>query len=331
MEWTEDVAAGDWIRDRLDSQFGTIHGVVPRGFPAYGRVFHPASRSRPVGEPWPPQPEEDHRREWAAFAARAPEIETEPARWADAADSFGTVMHPLAQWGALTRARGDDDDPNGWQQVTAPDGWQYDAPTEGGLDADVLAAVARHLARATATPDAGYAGVWEGWGGLLGFLGETPSRAFFSFASDDDGEDTHSRMLAASHHDPFNKVFTKPTWQPGILSDEISRGPRLELTDRAHVLFRGAVAEFVDEDWVLRMPWRDRVAEAHGFAPSAASPSLIWPDDHAWVLVTEVDFDSTIVAGSRALIDAICADPSLEAHPIPEDAVLTWDADGVNR
>ncbi|WP_244632259.1 hypothetical protein [Microbacterium sp. Se63.02b] len=49
------------------------------------------------------------------------------------------------------------------------------------------------------------------------------------------------------------------------------------------------------------------------------------------MMVSEVDFDSTIVAGSAALIDAICADQRLEAFAIPEGADLTWDADTVNR
>ena len=57
----------------------------------------------------------------------------------------------------------------------------------------------------------------------------------------------------------------------------------------------------------------------------------IWPDDRAWVLVTEVDYDSTIVGGTPELVRALCADPRLEALPIREGADLTWDADEVNR
>ena len=106
-------------------------------------------------------------------------------------------------------------------------------------------------------------------------------------------------MLGQSTRDPFNKVFGKPTWQPGILSDEISKGPRLELPAREYVLFRGGVAELADPEWVARSPWRDREQEEHGFPPSAQAPALVWPEDRAWVLVSEVDYDSTIVAGER--------------------------------
>ena len=134
-----------------------------------------------------------------------------------------------------------------------------------------------------------------------------------------------------SVHDPFNNVFRKKTWQEGILSKEISEGPRFPTRDRAYVLFSAGVDEFADADWVLRAPWRDRPAEQHGFPPSAQSPSILWPEDRAWVLVSEIDFDSTVVAGSTELVAALCADPALEAFPISEGAELHWDGDEVNR
>lgn len=329
MEWTGDVSTGDWIRQRLDDGLSpSMHGVVPRGFPAYVRVFHPATRSRPVGQDWPPLPLERHRAAWDALADV--EIDTVPARWADAAASFGTTMHPLAQWHALVTRPGDD--PNEWQQTHSPDGWQYHAPLEGGLDAGALTAVASRLASHTTTPDDGNVALWEGWGGLLGFVGEAPSRAFFGWGGPPAVEGSpHTEVLGRSVHDRFNNPYRKSTWQPGILSDDISRGPRLELPARSHVLFRGGVSELADPDWELHVPWRDRPAEEHGFAPSAHSPSLIWPVDRAWVLVTEVDFDSTIVAGSPELVAAIVTDPRLEAAAIPADADLTWEGDRINR
>ena len=100
MEWTADVSAGDWLRERLDADWSTpsMHQVVPRGFPAYARIFHPATRDRPVGRPWPSLPYGAHAREWAAFHEAAPDIDVERVSWADTATAFGTRMHPLAQW-----------------------------------------------------------------------------------------------------------------------------------------------------------------------------------------------------------------------------------------
>ena len=69
MDWISDPSVGAWLGERLDAGYGTMHGVVPRGFPAYARIFHPAS----VGET--------------------------PATWADAATAFGTVMQQTGRCG----------------------------------------------------------------------------------------------------------------------------------------------------------------------------------------------------------------------------------------
>lgn len=330
MEWTADVTAGAWLRERLDDPWrGTMHDVVPRGFAGYARIFHPATRDRPVGEPWPGLPYARHRRQWDAFQARNPEIVHERVTWADTAAAMGTTMHAGAQWRALVtpgRIVENEDGPRD------SDGWRYADPPFGDLDADVVAVIAGILARHTATPDDGHVALWEGSGGLVGHMGEGPSRAFFQIGDATSPElARHNDMLGTSFKDRFNNVFRKETWQEGILSREISTGPRLELPFRDHVLFRGGVAELADPDWVLHVPWRDRIAETHGFEPTAHAPSLVWPADHAWALVTEVDFDSTVVAGSADLVHALCADPRLEAYAIAEDTVLSDDADDQNR
>ncbi|MGH3691177.1 MAG: hypothetical protein ACRDT7_13555 [Microbacterium sp.] len=322
MEWMSDPSAGAWLRERLDAGYETMHGVVPRGFPAYARIFHPAiarsspDRAVPTAEELVRLPESEQHAITAGFV-------DEPVSWAQTAAAFGTVLHPLAQWQRLVRTPSDGD----WRTRISPDGREFTAPLEGELEPAHLAAIATHLVNHTQTPDAGFAALWEGRGGLLGFVGITPSRAFLTFSDDPN----HQAMLDRSAHDPFNNVFRKPTWQEGILSREISEGPRFELPGRGHVLFSASPRSFADPDWVLRAPWRDLPAEEHGFPPSAQSPSLLWPEDHAWVMVSEVDFDSTIVAGSPELIAAICADARIEALPVAEGTALTWDADAVNR
>lgn len=251
-----------------------------------------------------------------------PGAPAEPATWAAAAEAFGTVLHPLAQWQSIVRTPPGED----WNQRIAPDGREFTGPDTGQLSPEILAIVAAQLRGHTSTPAAGVAALWEGWGGLLGHLGHSPSRSFFEFSDDP----VHQKVLESSFHDPFNNVFRKPTWQDGILSREISESARLELPGRAYVLFATAADEFADPDCVLAAPWRDLPAERHGFPPSAFSPSILWPEDRAWVLVSEIDFDSTIVAGSTELVAALCADPGLEAMPVPEGARLTWDSDEVN-
>ncbi|MEN2738647.1 hypothetical protein ABCS02_12730 [Microbacterium sp. X-17] len=182
--------------------------------------------------------------------------------------------------------------------------------TEGQLDAATLAAIVTIAAAHTRTPDRAWIAIWDGWGGVLGFFGDTPARTFLAFADeepDDAVEARHRQMLQRSIHDPVNNVFRKPVWQSGILSDEISRGPRLEAGGHDHVLFRGGLAELTDAAWAERVPWAERVTEW------TASPSLLWPDDRAWVLVTDPDADTTVVAGPEALIAALIEDARMDA------------------
>ncbi|KNY04903.1 hypothetical protein [Microbacterium sp. GCS4] len=327
MQWTSDISTGEWLRGLLDDPWNaSMHSVVPHGYPAYARILHPGAvrslpdQAVPSPEDWVRLPLAEQNRLIALF-------HDEPATWASTAAAFGTEVHPLAQWQRLVRTPVDGD----WRTRIAPDGREFTAPMEGELAPEVVAAVARHLVAHTTTPDAGAAALWEGFGGLLGHLGHTPSRAFLTFDDTSTEDPHHQAMLDRSIHDPLNNAFRKPTWQEGILSREVSEGPRLEFLDRAYVLFEASAREFSSPDWVLDAPWRDLPGEEHGFPPSAQSPNILWPEDRAWVMVSEIDFDSTVVAGSAELVEALCADPALEALPLREGAELGWDADDVNR
>lgn len=323
MQWTPDTSAGDWLRTLLDDPWNaTMHSVVPHGYPAYARVLHPPTVRSLPDRPVPSYDEYDAMTE-SERQETFDRIVVAPTTWAETASAFGTTLHPLAQWHGIVRTSPDGD----WSASLSSDGREFSEPMGGAISPEMLATIASHLVTHTTTPDGGYAALWEGTGGLLGHLGHTPSRAFFTVSEDPN----HQAMLDRSVHDPFNNVFRKRTWQEGILSREISEGPRLQLLNRDHVLFRGDVGAFARPDWILGMPWRDAPAEAHGFPPAAQSPSIVWPDDRAWVLVTEVDYDSTIIAGSVELIAALVADDRIEALPIDENANLTWDGDEVNR
>ncbi|WP_375385948.1 hypothetical protein [uncultured Microbacterium sp.] len=346
MEWTDQVGHGDWIRERLDAgPSSSMHAVVPRGFPAYARVLHRPhvvvlpGRPVPTQEEWVRMPEAEQRRLSDAMVYS-------PTSWAETARAFGTAVHAEAQWNRLVRTPAGSGD---WQHALAPDGREFEAPTPGQLDADLVADVATHLAANTSTPADVFVAIWEGWGGLTGFFGQSPGRTFMQLAAQDEPgpaftpDDAqrraadaavyaqHNAMLGRSIHDSFNTVLGQPTWQPGTLSDGISRGPRLRLPGRDHILFRGGVDELADPEWAAVVPWRDPERERLGLDPAAESPSLVWPADRAWIMVTEVDYDSTIVAGGSDLIRALVADPLVEAFRLEEGADLSWDADGINR
>lgn len=321
MRWIPDATGAEWLAERLDDATQTMHVVVPRGFEAYARVFHPIGVRSIPGRAMPTFDELD-RLSPAERQQLIDQFIDTPARWADAAAAFGTTMHPLAQWHRLVRATIDDA-----HSRLAPDGREFEAPAIGALSPDHLSTLAAHLVQATTTADDGFAAVWEGFGGLVGFMGHSPSRGFYTFSDDPN----HQAMLDRSIHNPLNNLFRKKKWQEGILSREISEGPRLRLPLRDHVLFSAAPRVFADPAWVLDAPWRDRIAESHGFPPSAQHPNIIWPADRAWVMVSEIDFNSTVVAGSAELVRAICDDPELEASPLSEGAALHWEADEVNE
>ncbi|MFB7897354.1 hypothetical protein ACFC1B_13575 [Streptomyces xiamenensis] len=88
--------------------------------------------------------------------------------------------------------------------------------------------------------------------------------------------------------------------------------PLVELPGRAHLLLSGA----------LEAAW------PHWFA--GQSPNLYWPQDRAWCAASEIDFDSTLVAGSPALIGELLRAPGLEVAAIGPDDSLAVDADRVN-
>ncbi|MEX5235249.1 hypothetical protein RCG96_05590 [Kocuria sp. CPCC 205236] len=49
------------------------------------------------------------------------------------------------------------------------------------------------------------------------------------------------------------------------------------------------------------------------------------------MLATEIDFDSTLVAGTRALVRELMQTSGLEVLSIPTDADLSRDGDVLNR
>jgi hypothetical protein len=59
-------------------------------------------------------------------------------------------------------------------------------------------------------------------------------------------------------------------------------------------------------------------------------PNLIWPADHSWFVQSEVDLDSTLVGGSRALVDDLLASPEIETWQVERgDSLEAW-ADRIN-
>ncbi|WP_445154031.1 hypothetical protein ACTWLI_11825 [Arthrobacter sp. Hor0625] len=293
MESLPNAAPGEWLTPLLDSAWHDMHVVVPRGFPAYARIFHPVVRDRPRDTgTWHGHPRRD-----------LVTLEEEQVRWSVVASAFGSKMHPLAQFHRLPGHI------PGGQEILDSEGWRYSGPLTGNLAPNILAVLAARLCEHTSTPHQGVSAIWEGWGGLTSSAGYA--------------ELTFSNDQAPAKPFPVSAVLQKAPG-PGLLPAEVINGGTLTLPGRAYYLFDAAPQFYCDSGWVNQVPW-------HHSPQFPQSPNILWPSDRSWVMVTEIDFDSTVVAGSRDLVSALVRDPAIEALPLDEGADLTWDADVPNR
>ncbi len=84
--------------------------------------------------------------------------------------------------------------------------------------------------------------------------------------------------------------------------------PKLALPNRDYHVFAGpidaATTSFSDVSWIYQ------------------SANLWWPSDQAWCVATEIDLPWTYVGGPRSCIDALLADPRLEA--VETSASADW-------
>jgi hypothetical protein len=293
MESLPDAAPGEWLKPLMDTVWHDMHAVVPRGFPAYARIFHPVARDRPQDTgTWHGHPRMD------VFP-----LDEEQVRWSVVAGAFGTKMHPLAQFHRLLGQA------PSRQEILDSEGWRYSEPLTGNLAPDILAAVAARLCEHTSAPNKGVSAIWEGWGGLTSSLGY--AQLIFS--------DDWTRV-----EDTSDSAAVDSGPGSGLLPAEVVNGETLNLPGRAYYLFNAAPQFYRHAEWVDQAPW-------HHSPQFPQSPSILWPADRSWVMVTEIDFDSTVVAGSRELVSALVRDPAIEALPLNEGADLTWDADVPNR
>lgn len=221
------------------------------------------------------------------FTSETPAMEDELVSWATVAAVHGKRVERYSHGAELVPPVGIDPS-KPWVDAQ---GWRYGETEEGFLDAHTLARVAVILSRHTSTPANGVAALWEGWG--------SGNSVRYSSSKARNVLNTIRRLSAGVRAKAHPAQSLAP---PG----------RLELPGRTHRLYSAGITEFTDPEWPSRAPWADAEGDAH-------SPNILWPADRAWVLVTEVDYDSTIVGGSRALMGALLASPGVEALEVGED------------
>ncbi|QSF56310.1 hypothetical protein [Nocardioides sp. zg-1228] len=107
--------------------------------------------------------------------------------------------------------------------------------------------------------------------------------------------------------------------------------PAFRLPGRQYWLFSGALADVVAlsselETAGLPETW-SRTVRAMGIVQS---PTIWWPHDRSWLVHSEIDYDSTIVGGTPALIQELVADPEIEALQVDGHVSLYANGDRIN-
>jgi hypothetical protein len=102
---------------------------------------------------------------------------------------------------------------------------------------------------------------------------------------------------------------------------EAENYPRFEIepkTGRPYLLGSGPLDVVLD------------VADDTSFERPGVPVAMWWPADRAWFVASEIDFDSTLVAGSPELRDALLSNTAFEAFEVPPDGILSLNGDTVN-
>jgi len=152
--------------------------------------------------------------------------------------------------------------------------------------------LAEILARHTRTPERCRFAVWDGWG---------ESMLVFMFRK---GVPPEEQARIRERREAEIEAW-----------ESLVRGaPKFGMPSRAYHLLEGpihAIMRFYD-------------------ASHKNPPSIWWPEDRVWCVGGDVDLMSTYVGGGAATIEAVLADPALEALPIPAGQSVTWEADTIN-
>lgn len=173
--------------------------------------------------------------------------------------------------------------------------WTLDGagPDRGNLPPTVLRPLLDVLSRHTGTPEDCWFGVWDGYGGRIDGLSRSDYASTPTSSDQDDAD---------------------PNAAPTVDS------PDLILPGRDYLIGRGPLTGAAD----ITVHWPGEVWIGQ------QSPNVFWPQDRAWFVASEIDFDSTLIGGSDYLMNELAATPGLEIWPVQPGDSLTIDADHIN-
>lgn len=144
---------------------------------------------------------------------------------------------------------------------------------------------------------------------------------------DADGLTALSGVLAATNAGPFVAAFW--TGWDSLRTDAraakaIRKGRHTRIGDHDFLLY-----SFTQVD-IGRTLWRE--SPGFGWASGrGVSPGYLWPADHRWCLVSDVDADWTVLGGSAALIAEVARLNALETVSVYPGMELGGDAEPERR
>jgi hypothetical protein len=208
---SDEVRAADWIRDRLHPFGQDVGSVVPAGFEAYARIFHPA---------------------WRYVDGDKIEV-----RWSDVAAASGRTVHAKMQFHSIALPVAG--------RKTGPPPWS-DEPRLGVLSHQQALALIGLLSKHTSTPEACWFCLWDGYGylhpGAMAALTSTfvgPPRFL--------GRRWWEYVFIRLGRRPKLERPLRPPTPPPYPGPPPPTEPRVHLPGRDYVLFKGSVGQ--GEGW----------------------------------------------------------------------------------
>ena len=223
-------------------------------------------------------------------------------------ESYARIFHPAS------RRVGDLDLPVTWREIADANLRVHHPGMQFGALVTRVGTPARPFAR-DAQP-----GLFDGWpqtGSLpmelarvlvevLGHHTRTPERCWF--AAWEGWGDPVFATIGGGANEPFGPP-------PGMVIAR-PKVPTFKVPGRGYYLGRGPLTSALDT--------------VYGVVSHYQSPSIWWPDDRAWCVATEVDFDWTYVGGSMECLVTILASPDLEALPARISDSVSYASDPIN-
>ena len=172
-------------------------------------------------------------------------------------------------------------------------GWPA-PPRVGSLDRQEATALVSMLRAYTTTPNNCWLAIWNGFGQLTGSM----------------------LVLVARKHGLRDRLQRRRGVRSYMLDppSDLVDAPTVSLPGRAYFLYRGPI---------------DVVPRFEHMPGHLQTPNMWWPEDRAWFVATEIDFESTLVACTRTCAEAMLGG-DLEVMEVSAETRLDIDGDTIN-